>query len=210
MTPEFALVETLETVPVLQGRVSALQPPRTAAAPFAFYIPTADEEAQDLDGPCGLQSWAGTVHLVSNGARALQLLCAKAKQALHDMRGEVYATPEEDQEEGQKGRVLIEGVEIEQSSPDLYESEVGLYRRVYTVRLEFQTEEEGEALSGAEGEDGGPIWGSAPTEDATDPDTVDGVPTVGTESGPPRASAPTEDATDAGGEDGEVMKEDRA
>lgn len=141
MTPEFALVETLETVPVLRGRVSALQPPKTATAPFAFYIPTADEEAQDLDGPCGLQSWSGTVHLVAGGARTLQLLCAKAKKALHDMRGTVFATPEEDQDEGQKGRVLIEYVEIEQSSPDLFEVEVGLYRRVYTVRLDYQTEE---------------------------------------------------------------------
>ena len=141
MTPEFALVETLETVPVLRGRVSALQPPKTATAPFAFYIPTADEESQDLDGPCGLQSWSGTVHLVSGGARALQLLCVKAKAALYDMSGEIYATPEEDEEEGPKGRILVEHMEIEQSSPDLFEAEVGLYRRVYTVRLDFQTEE---------------------------------------------------------------------
>ena len=141
MSPEFALVQALETVPVLKDKVNALQPPKSAKAPFCFYIPTSDTEQQDLDGVTGLQSWSGTVHLVSNGERALQLLCAKAKKALHDMRGTVFATPEEDQDEGQKGRVLIEYMEIEQSSPDLFEVEVGLYRRVYTVRLDYQTEE---------------------------------------------------------------------
>lgn len=141
MSPEFALVQALETVPVLKGSVNAFQPPKQKRTPFAFYIPTADDEKQDLDGVTGLQSWSGTVHLVSNGERALQLLCAKAKKALHDMRGTVFATPEEDQDEGPKGRVLIEYVEIEQSSPDLFEAEVGLYRRVYTVRLDYQTEE---------------------------------------------------------------------
>jgi len=141
MSPEFALVQALETVPVLKDKVNALQPPKSARAPFCFYIPAIDTEQQDLDGPNGLQRWAGTVHLVAGGARALQLLCAKAKKALHDMRGTVYATPDEDQEEGPKGRVLIEYVEIEQSSPDLFETEAGLYRRVYTVRLDFQTEE---------------------------------------------------------------------
>lgn len=140
MSPEFALVAALETVPVLKDKVSALQPPKAASPPFSFYIPTADEEQQDLDGPTGLQSWSGTVHLVSTGERALQLLSAKAKSAIHEMRGTVYNTPEEDAAEGPKGRVLIEYVEIEKSSPDLYESDVGLYRRVYTVRLDYQTE----------------------------------------------------------------------
>ena len=141
MSPEFALVQALEAIPVLKDRVNAMQPPKSARAPFCFYIPAIDTEQQDFDGPTGLQSWSGTVHLVAGGARTLQLLCAKAKKALHDMRGTVFATPEEDQDEGQKGRVLIEYVEIEQSSPDLFEAEVGLYRRVYTVRLDYQTEE---------------------------------------------------------------------
>jgi hypothetical protein len=141
MSPEFALVQALETVPVLRDKVNALQPPKGKRAPFAYYIPTADEEKQALDGTTGLQSWSGTVHLVSNGARALQLLCSMVKSALYLMRGCVYETPEDDQEDGTKGRVLIEYAEAEQSSPDLYESEVGLYRRVYTVRLDFQTEE---------------------------------------------------------------------
>lgn len=140
MSPEFALVQALETVPVLRGGVYALQPAKTARPPFAFYITTEDEEEQDLDGPSGLQTWSGALHLVAAGARALQLLVCKAKQALYDMQGGVYATPAADAEEGPKGRILVESVEVELNSPELYEAEVGLYRRVYAVRLGFQTE----------------------------------------------------------------------
>ena len=57
------------------------------------------------------------------------------------MTGAVYSTPEEDPDAGPKGSVLIEAASMEQSSPDLLEMDVGLYRRMYNVRLEYQTEE---------------------------------------------------------------------
>lgn len=141
MSPEFALVAALETVPALKGRVSAMQPPKAAKATFAFYIPTTDEEDQALDGPTGLQHFTATVHLVAATHRNLQLVSSLAKQAVLEMRGAVYRTPEEDEAAGLKGAVLVEYTEMEQSSPDLYEEEVGLYRRMYTVRLDYQTEE---------------------------------------------------------------------
>lgn len=141
MSPEFALEAAIESVPALSGKVSALQPPQTATAPFAFYIPTADEEDETLEGGSGLQSFAGTLHIVAGGFRQLLLLCALVKRAITDMKGRVYSTPQPDTAAGPKGRVLIERAEIEQSSPDLLETEVGLYRRTYTIRLDYQTEE---------------------------------------------------------------------
>ena len=141
MSPEFALVAALETVPVLQGKISAMQPKKDAQPPFAFYIPSADSEEQALDNPSGLQSFQAALHLVAGSHRHLQLISALSKQAVLDMRGYVYRTPAEDEAAGLKGSVLIENSETEQSSPDLYENEVGLYRRIYTVRLDFQTVE---------------------------------------------------------------------
>lgn len=141
MSPEFALVAALETVEDLTDRVTPLQPKKGTAPPFAFYVPTADTEQPLLDGPSGLQSFSATLHLVAASHRRLQLLAAEAKQAVLGMRGKVYRTPEEDEAAGLKGAVLIEDAETEQSSPDLYEAEVGFYRRIYTVRLDFQTEE---------------------------------------------------------------------
>ena len=147
MSPEFALVQALGTVPVIADpaggdpKVGALQPKKDWKAPYVFYIPSEDSEEETLDGSTGLQSFAATLHCVAGTHRGLQLLCQRCKKALKDMRGAVYSTPEHDQDEGPKGTVLIEDVTLEQSSPDLLEVEVGYYRRMYTVRLDYQTEE---------------------------------------------------------------------
>ena len=141
MSPEFALVQALEHVPVLTGNISSMQPPKTARPPFAFYIPTADSESQDLDGPSGLQKFSAALHIVAATHRHLMSLCPLVKAAVQGMRGEVFSTPVIDSCDDLKGRVLIEDCEISQSSPDLYETEVGYYRRVYTVDLDYQTEE---------------------------------------------------------------------
>jgi hypothetical protein len=141
MSPEFALVTTLESVPILVNKVSALQPKKDVRPPFAFYISDADDEDRALDGDTGLQRWTGTLHLVGGTLRGLQLLCARTKKVVRDMRGGVFSTPPDDADTGPRGRVLIEDAVLTQSSPDLYESSVGYYRRMYTVRLDFQTEE---------------------------------------------------------------------
>lgn len=151
MSPEFALAAALETVPVLLGKFTAMQPKKDAAPPFGFYVPTADAEEQLLDGPSGQQRFSATVHLVAATHRHLQLISSLAKQAVQEMCGAVYRTPAENEAVGLKGAVLIEYTEMEQSSPDLYEAEVGFYRRMYTVRLNYQTEqvnEDEEVISG--------------------------------------------------------------
>lgn len=147
MSPEFALVQALGSVPVIadpaggEPKVGALQPKKDWKAPYLFYIPEVDDEEEALDGSTGLQRFAATLHCVAGTHRGLQLLCQRCKRALKVMRGTVYSTPEHDQEAGLKGTVLIEDVTLVQSSPDLREMEVGLYRRMYTVRLDYQTEE---------------------------------------------------------------------
>ena len=141
MTPEFALVSALESVSMLSGKVAALQPKKDWKAPFAFYQPTTDDEERALDGDTGLQSWTATVHLVHPTFRGLQVLCAYAKTAIRALRGTEKSTPEYDPaSEGLRGTILIEDAEATQTSPDLFESEVGVYRRMYTVRIDFQTE----------------------------------------------------------------------
>ena len=142
MSPEAALVEALETVPALRGRISAIQPPAKGSPPFCFYIPTADAVEEELAGPTELRSWGATVHLVAAGANALYALCALARQAVDNMRGSVY---------GEAGnRILVERSRMEQISPDLYEAEVGLFRRMYTVSLDLQAEADNqqEVISG--------------------------------------------------------------
>lgn len=142
MSVEAALVQALETVPALAGKVSAVQPIAQAAPPFAFYIPTADAAEEDLDGDTELRSFGATVHLVAATARALYNLCRLARAAVADMKGTIY---------GDAGsRILVERARIDQTSPDLYEAEVGLFRRVYTVSLDYQADDNNqqEVISG--------------------------------------------------------------
>lgn len=141
LSPEFALVAALEAVPALKDRVSALQPMKGLRPPFAFYISSMDDEEQALDGRTGLQQYTGTVNLVAGTFRGLQLLSARTRLAVQEMQGQVYSTPEDDTEDVPRGRILVEDAVMTQSSPDLYEAEVGYYRRMYTVRLDYQTEE---------------------------------------------------------------------
>ena len=141
LSPEFALVAALESIPVLQDRVSALQPMKGLRPPFAFYISSMDDEEQALDGATGLQRYTGMLHLVAGTFRGLQLLCARVRLAVQDMAGKTFSTPVQDADGVPRGTVLIEDAAMSQSSPDLYEAEVGYYRRMYTVRLDYQTEE---------------------------------------------------------------------
>ena len=147
MSPEFALVLALGTVPVIADpgggdpKVAALQPRQNWKPPFLFYVPVTDSEDEALNGPTDLQHFAAQLHCVSASYRGLQLLSQRTKKAVRTMAGAVYTTPETDPEEGPKGRILIETASMEQNSPDLLETEVGLYRRIYTVRLDYQTEE---------------------------------------------------------------------
>ena len=141
LSPEFALTAALESVPELAGKVSAIQPKKDFRAPFAFYTPSTDEEQEALDGGTGLQGFVCTLHIVAGSFRALQLLCLKAKRTVRSMCGQTFSTPEKDPDPGPKGRILIEDTDMTQSSPDLFETEVGYFRRMYTVRLDYQTEE---------------------------------------------------------------------
>lgn len=140
LSPEFALVQVLETVPVLQNKTNALQPKKGVKPPFAFYVSDTDDEEQALDGGTGLMRYNVTLHLVESSFRGLQLLCAWTRVAILNMRRGTYSTPESD-DGAPRGRILVEDAGMTQSSPDLYEAEVGYYRRMYSVRIDYQIEE---------------------------------------------------------------------
>ena len=85
--------------------------------------------------------YTATLHLVESSFRGLQLLCAWARSAVLAMRGATYSTPADEPDSVLRGRILVEDTGMQQSSPDLYEAEVGYYRRMYNVRIDYQTEE---------------------------------------------------------------------
>lgn len=144
LSPEFALTAAMRTVSVLldpaggEVKFSALQPKKDWKPPFAFYIPSDDDEERDLSGPSGLQRFTAQIHFVGGTHRGMQLLCQRGKKAVRDMTGERYGT---DGEDWPRGRIFVEDARAAQSSPDLYDVGAGLYRRIYTVQIDYQTEE---------------------------------------------------------------------
>lgn len=147
LTPERVFVYELEKLDFLSGpsgaQVYALGPAKNAAPPFTFYIRRSCEEEQALDGGTGLQQASFALHLVTARYEDLSVLGDQIRRAILRLRGHRFMLIETAPAplEGDADAILIEDVTIQQSSPDLLETEVGLYRRIYDVDIHYQTEE---------------------------------------------------------------------
>ena len=133
MSPDRVLVEQLGKVAGLADRVWPLQPKKNAEPPFAFYVKVAGTEDYTLDGPAGLLHCGYKLHTVAGDYSALVSLGWLVKTAMDTMQGQRFGP------EGSE-KLLIERVQLKQASPDLYETEVGLYRRIYDLTIDYQYE----------------------------------------------------------------------
>lgn len=129
MTLDEIIKTTLEPVTGLDGHVYPLEGLKNATPPFAFYLQTAEDEEDTLDGRTGLMEATFEVHIVAKTYASLIWLAGSAKTALQALQGTTH--------EG----LLIERVTIRQASPDLKEMEVNLYRRPYRLQVNYQKEE---------------------------------------------------------------------
>ena len=147
LTPERVFVYELEKLDFLSGpsgaQVYALGPAKNAAPPFTFYIRRSCEEEQALDGGTGLQQASFVLHLVTARYEDLSVLGDQIRRAILRLRGHRFMLIETAPvpHEGDADAIFIEDVTIQENSPDLLETEVGLYRRIYDVDIHYQTEE---------------------------------------------------------------------
>lgn len=126
MTPEQVLKTALETIEGQSGKVFPLEGLKNAAAPFSFYLRMTGDEEDALDGPTGLQSATFEINFVARTYAELIALAGAARPVLLALQG----TAHED--------LFIERVVIRQTSPDLKEKEVNLYRRMYVLQMNYQ------------------------------------------------------------------------
>lgn len=126
MTPEQAILTVLKPIAEISGTVSPLEGLKNAAAPFVFYLRRTEEEEETLDGPTGLQSGTFEVHCVALTYAQLLSLAGSVRTALQGLQGNTY------------DGLLIERATIRQTSPDLKDREVNLYRRMYVLQLNYQ------------------------------------------------------------------------
>lgn len=129
MTLDEIIKTTLEPIAGLDKHVYPLEGLKNADPPYVFYLQTAEDEEDTLDGRTGLMEITFEVNIVAKTYANLIWLAGSAKTALQKLQGTTH--------EG----LLIERVSIRQTSPDLKEMEVNLYRRSYALRVNYQKEE---------------------------------------------------------------------
>lgn len=129
MTPEEAIVAVLEPISGLRGKVYPAEAIKNVPAPFVFYLQHSEDEEETLDGPAGLLSADFEINCVAQTYAGLTGLAAAVRPALQAMQGVTY------------GDLLVERATVRQASPDLKETEVNLFRRMYTLAIHYQKEE---------------------------------------------------------------------
>lgn len=126
MTPELAVKTALERLDGLADKVFPAEALKNAEPPFTFYLLDEDSEKEALDGPTGLCSAGLEIHCVARSYGELAALATAVRTALRGMQGQTF------------DGMLIERAVIRQRSPDIKDTEVNLYRRMYVLQLDYQ------------------------------------------------------------------------
>ena len=148
--PELLFSAALEEITELQGKVYPAGGLQNAAAPFAFFEQAEERQEEALDGLTGLMFSRFRVHAVAENYYTLAILGRKVLARLRRMQGQALVRGDSG-EVGlasadmavagvDGGRLLLEQVTVRQASPDLWDRDVGLYRRVYEVEIHWQAE----------------------------------------------------------------------
>ena len=126
MNVETLIQTTLESVSGLTDHVYPLAGLKNAKAPFAFYLRVTQDEEDALDGLTGLQEAEFELNFVAATYAKLVLISTLGQKALRQLQGTNH------------DGLLIERVVCQQSSPDLLEENVNLYRRRYRLQFDYQ------------------------------------------------------------------------
>lgn len=93
-----------------------------------FYLQTAEDEEETLNGSTGLLSASFEVNAVARTYAELVTLAGAVRANLRTLQGTIH------------DGLLIERAIVRQASPDLKEREVNLYRRAYVLQMHYQKE----------------------------------------------------------------------
>ena len=123
-----AAYQAIDAIQTVSGRVFHAEALKNASAPFIFWIQTGERFEQTLEGYTELGEDRYEIHIVTKNLSDLNSISRAVWNALIDLQGE------------EKNGVLYENVQITQVSPVIDEREVNLYRKVYSVTINYQEE----------------------------------------------------------------------
>ena len=116
----------VETVPGLEGKVYHAEALKNASAPFAFWLQDEEDAEEDLKGYNELQQAAFELHFCARNLETLEPMSRAAKKAILAIQCGIASD------------ILYERILIRQASPMITEKEVGLYRKVYRISINYQ------------------------------------------------------------------------
>ncbi len=126
MTPEKLFSEALEQMERCPLKIYPFSALKNATAPFGFYRRSAESEENALDGHTGLMSADFELSIVTATYDQLSVYSRAARAVLLELTGT------------ERDGLLIESVTVRLASPDLEETEVNLYRRIYLLHIDYQ------------------------------------------------------------------------
>lgn len=133
--PIDAVITALNTIQAVSGKVYHAEALKNASAPFLFWLQDGETAERDLSGYTELCEDGYELHCVAKNLASLNGISKAAKAAVLALQGT------------SAGGYLYESIEMSQVSPTLREVEVGLYRKVYSLTINYQ---ELEQSSGSE------------------------------------------------------------
>lgn len=116
----------LETIQYMTGKIYHAEALKNAQPPFVFWIQNAEDAQEDLNGYTELCEAGYEVHIVTRNLDTLDALAAAVRSSILALQGTTT------------GGFLYEHVRIRQISPVINEKEVGLYRKVYQLNINYQ------------------------------------------------------------------------
>lgn len=127
---EEAISSRLQTIAGMSGKVYPVEAMKNAAAPFLFYEFQGLEAEETLAGDCDLLSCEAVIHAVGESYGSMRTLFERAANTIRAMTG------------ADIGRIHVERAHVRQTSPDIRENEVNLYRRALAAEINYYIKED--------------------------------------------------------------------
>lgn len=121
-----AFLDALDVVKSQIGPTYHAEALKAASAPFVFWLQDGEDCARDLSGNTELWENSYEFHCVAKNLDTLNRQSRKLRSVIEGIQGTTV------------NGIIYESVDVSMASPVLREVEVGLYRKVYAVKVNYQ------------------------------------------------------------------------
>jgi len=125
MSIEAVISSRLQRIARVRGRIYPVEVLKNAAAPFVFYEISGGEAEETILGDCELCSCEAIIHSVGRDYDELISIAHEVEQTMRGLSGST------------EGGLYIARSHVRQTSPDIRENEVNLYRRAIAVTINY-------------------------------------------------------------------------